>query len=96
MASPKSIRCAKTIGAVITERNIFAPLCIFIMTSPINKAVASGNGNTVDCLQRNDTFKLQIAKEVYKSVECSHQYYKWYGLVIFPIYLVGMRRLYIS
>jgi hypothetical protein len=41
----KAIRCANTIGAVITERNILTPLRLFIMTSPINKAVARGNGN---------------------------------------------------
>jgi hypothetical protein len=41
----KSIRCANTIGAVITERNTLTPLCLFIMTLPFNKAVASGNGN---------------------------------------------------
>jgi hypothetical protein len=41
----KSIRCANTNGAVITERNILTPLRLFIMTSPINKAVASGNVN---------------------------------------------------
>jgi hypothetical protein len=34
-----------TNGAVITERNIFIPLHLFIMTSAINKAEASGNGN---------------------------------------------------
>jgi hypothetical protein len=31
--------------AVITKRNILSPLCLFVMTSTINKAVASGNGN---------------------------------------------------
>jgi hypothetical protein len=41
----KSISSANTIGAVITERNILIPLPLFVMTSPINKAVASGNGN---------------------------------------------------
>jgi hypothetical protein len=41
----KSISCANTNGAVITERNILTPLHLFIMISPINKAVASGNGN---------------------------------------------------
>jgi hypothetical protein len=29
----KSICCANTIGAVITERNIFTPLRLFILTS---------------------------------------------------------------
>jgi hypothetical protein len=40
-----SISSANTIGAVIAERNILTPLHLFVMTSPINKAVASGNGN---------------------------------------------------
>jgi hypothetical protein len=39
----KSISCANTNGAVITEMNILTPLRLFIMTSP--KAVSSGNGN---------------------------------------------------
>ncbi len=50
-----SISCANTIGAVITERNILTPLRLFILTSPIQKAVASGNGN----------------KEFYKEITCS-------------------------
>jgi hypothetical protein len=34
------------IGAVMAERNIFlSPLCLFAKTSPLNWAVASGNGN---------------------------------------------------
>jgi hypothetical protein len=33
------------IGAVIAEMNILSPLCIFIKTSPISLAVASGTGN---------------------------------------------------
>jgi hypothetical protein len=33
------------IGAVITERKILTPLCLFIQTSPIDLAVASGNIN---------------------------------------------------
>jgi hypothetical protein len=33
------------IGAVITVRNIFTPLCLFIQTSPNNLAVASRSGN---------------------------------------------------
>ena len=41
----KSIRCANTIGAVITERNILSPLHLFVVTMPIQKAVASGKGN---------------------------------------------------
>jgi hypothetical protein len=53
----KSIRCANTIGAVITERNTLTPLFLFIMTSPINKALASGNGK--DFLHGNNTFRLQ-------------------------------------
>jgi hypothetical protein len=35
-----------------------SPLCLFIETMPIKKAVASGNGN--DFLHKNCTFKLQI------------------------------------
>ncbi len=41
----KSINCANTIGAVITERNILTPIPLFGETMPIQKAVASGNGN---------------------------------------------------
>jgi nucleoside diphosphate kinase len=41
----KTISCANTNGAVITERNILTPLRLFIMSSPIYKAVASGNRN---------------------------------------------------
>jgi hypothetical protein len=33
------------IGAVITERNILTTLHLFVVTMPINKAVASGKGN---------------------------------------------------
>ncbi len=36
---------ANTIGAIITERNILTPLGLFVVTMPIQKAVASGNGN---------------------------------------------------
>jgi hypothetical protein len=36
---------ASPIGAVITERNILTPLHLFVVTMPIKKAVASGNGN---------------------------------------------------
>ncbi len=41
----KLIICANTIGAVITERNILTPIRLFVVTMPIQKAVASGNGN---------------------------------------------------
>ena len=41
----KSISFANTIGAVIAKRNILTPLRLFIVTMPIQKAVASGNGN---------------------------------------------------
>jgi hypothetical protein len=41
----KSISCANTIGAVISERKILTPLCLFIQTSSTGFAVASGNGN---------------------------------------------------
>jgi hypothetical protein len=41
----KLIISANTIGAVITDRNILTPLRLFVMTMPIQKAVASGNGN---------------------------------------------------
>jgi hypothetical protein len=46
------------IGAVITVRNIFTPLCLFLQTSPNNLAVARGNGNNF--LHKNCTFKLKI------------------------------------
>jgi hypothetical protein len=32
------------IGGVIAERK-FVPLCLFVNTSPVNLAVANGNGN---------------------------------------------------
>ncbi len=41
----KSFGCTNTIGAVITERKILTLFCLFIQTSPIDFAVASGNGN---------------------------------------------------
>ncbi len=34
------------IGAVGAENNILSPLCLFVETMPIKKAVASGNGNS--------------------------------------------------
>jgi hypothetical protein len=33
------------IGAVIAERNILSPLCLFVMKSPINYAGTSVKGN---------------------------------------------------
>jgi hypothetical protein len=42
------------LGAVITVRKIFTPLCLFLQTSPNNLALASGNKN------RFFTQKLQI------------------------------------
>jgi hypothetical protein len=33
------------IGAVRAKNNILSPLCLFDEIMPINKAVASGNGN---------------------------------------------------
>jgi hypothetical protein len=44
--------------AVITERNILIPLCLFIQTSPIDFAVAAEK--EIYCLQGNCTFKWQI------------------------------------
>jgi hypothetical protein len=41
----KPIVRANTIGAVITERNSLTPLPLFVQTTPIQKAVTSGNGN---------------------------------------------------
>jgi hypothetical protein len=38
------------IGAVVTERKILTPLCLFIQTSPIDLAVAR---TEIDCLQGN-------------------------------------------
>jgi hypothetical protein len=35
------------IGAVRAEKNILFPLCLFVETMLINKAVASGNGNRI-------------------------------------------------
>jgi hypothetical protein len=41
----KLISSANTIGAVIKERNILTLLLLFVVTMPIQKAVASGKGN---------------------------------------------------
>jgi hypothetical protein len=38
---------ALPIGGVIAERNILSRLACFVKTSPVNLAVASGNGNMV-------------------------------------------------
>jgi hypothetical protein len=54
----KLITSANTIGGVITKMNILTPLHLFVMTSPIKKAVASGKGNSF-FLHKNDMFKLQ-------------------------------------
>jgi hypothetical protein len=35
------------IGAVRAKNSILSPLCLFDETMPINKAVASGNGNRI-------------------------------------------------
>jgi hypothetical protein len=35
------------IGAVRAKNSILFPLCLFVETMPINKAVASGNGNKI-------------------------------------------------
>jgi hypothetical protein len=35
------------IGAVKAKNSILSPLCLFVETMPINKAVASGNGNRI-------------------------------------------------
>jgi hypothetical protein len=35
------------IGAVRAKNSILSPLCLFVETMPINKAVASGNGNSI-------------------------------------------------
>jgi hypothetical protein len=47
------------IGAVRAKRNILTPLCLFIKTSPNNKAVASGNGNRLFTEKRH----VQIANK---------------------------------
>jgi hypothetical protein len=41
----KLIISANNIGAVITDRNILTPLHLLVVTMPMQKAVASGNGN---------------------------------------------------
>jgi hypothetical protein len=43
----KSIRCANILAEFIAERNILSPLCLLPKTSPLNLAVASGNGNRI-------------------------------------------------
>jgi hypothetical protein len=39
------VHLALPIGGVLAERNIFSPLFLFVKMSPVNLAVASGNGN---------------------------------------------------
>jgi hypothetical protein len=53
------------IGAVRAKRNILTPLCLFIETSPNNKAVASGNGNRLFTEKRH----VQIANN-HRSPQC--------------------------
>jgi hypothetical protein len=53
------------IGAVRSKRNILTPLCLFIQTSPNNKAVASGNGNRLFTEKRH----VQIANNP-RSPQC--------------------------
>jgi len=45
------------IGAVRAKNTILTPLCLFIQTSPNNKAVTSGNGNRLFAEKRH----VQIA-----------------------------------
>jgi hypothetical protein len=47
------------IGAVRAKNNILSPLCLFVKTMPIKKAVESGKGNK-KFLPKNCTLKLQI------------------------------------
>jgi hypothetical protein len=54
------------IGAVRAKRNILTPLCLFIQTSPNNKAVASGNGNRLFTEKR--TFKSQITLDRHNAI----------------------------
>ncbi len=61
----KSIRCANTIGAVITERKILTPLHLFVMTSPLNKAVASGNGNRLFTEKRHVKISYNLRSPQY-------------------------------
>jgi hypothetical protein len=49
----------------VAERNILTPLCLFIQTLPINKAVASGNGNRLFTEKRH----VQIANNP-RSPQC--------------------------
>jgi hypothetical protein len=37
----------QSIGAVRAEKNILSPLCLFVETLPINKAVASKHGKRI-------------------------------------------------
>jgi hypothetical protein len=53
------------IGAVRAKNNILTPLCLFIQTSPNNKAVASGNGNRLFTEKRH----VQIANNP-RSTQC--------------------------
>ena len=53
------------IGAVRAKSNILTPLCLFIQTSPNNKAVASGNGNRLFTEKRH----VQIANNP-RSPQC--------------------------
>jgi hypothetical protein len=47
------------IGAVRAKNSILSPLCLFVETMPIKKAVASGNGNTI-LTQKLHVKKMQI------------------------------------
>jgi hypothetical protein len=50
----------KLAAPILTERNILTPLRLFIMTSPINKAVASGHGNKLYIEKQRVKFKITL------------------------------------
>jgi hypothetical protein len=55
----------KNIGAVRAKDSILSPLCLFVETMPINKAVVSGNGNRI----LKQTLYVQIANNP-RSPQC--------------------------
>jgi hypothetical protein len=53
------------IGTVGAKNNILFPLCLFVETMPINKAVASGKGNRI----LTQKLHVQIANNL-RSPQC--------------------------
>jgi hypothetical protein len=61
MKRPNIVEVRQYIGAVIAERNILSPLCLFVKTSHINFAVACRNRKRFfRFLTQHNAFKLHI------------------------------------